>query len=122
NLSNIKFAKAPDCHATVTAGRLYHALSEKSAILALLVEPESEDPYLLVDVDMNNSFDEKERFDLARDEDNNPYIWQTAINEPLKEGLFQSFPLFVQYYKNVRTDEMKEGDRLMLESRTAFAR
>ena len=122
DLSKIKIAKPPDADATVTAGRLYHALSDKSAILALLVEPESEDPYLLVDVDMNNSFDEKERFNLSRDEDNNAYIWQATINEPLKEGLFQSFPLFVQYYKNVRTDEMKEGDRLMLESRTAFAR
>jgi peroxiredoxin len=122
DLSKIKLAKPPDNDATVTAGRLYHALSDKSAILALLVEPESEDPYLLVDVDMNNSFDETERFNLSRDEDNNPYIWQTTINEPLKEGLFQSFPLFVQYFKNVRTDEMREGDRLMLESRTAFAR
>jgi len=122
DLSKIKIAKPPDADATVTAGRLYHALSDKSAILALLVEPESEDPYLLVDVDMNNSFDEKERFNLSRDEDNNAYIWQATINEPLKEGLFQSFPLFVQYFKNVRTDEMKEGDRLMLESRTAFAR
>ncbi len=122
DLSKIKIAKPPDSDATVTAGRLYHALSDKSAILALLVETEGEDPYLLVDVDMNNAFDEKERFALARDEDNNPYIWQATINEPLKEGLFQSFPLFVQYFKRVRTDEMKEGDRLILESRTAFAR
>lgn len=122
DLSKIKIAKPPDSDATVTAGRLYHALSDKSAILALLVEPEGEDPYILVDVDMNNAFDEKERFALARDEDDNPYIWQGTINEPLKEGLFQSFPLFVQYFKKVRTDEMKEGDRLVLESRTAFAR
>ena len=122
NLSTLKIAKAPDSDATVTAGRLYHALTDKSAILALLVEAPGEDPYLLVDVDMNNSFDEKERFDLKREEDNNPYIWQATINEPLKEGLFQSFPLFVQYLKTVRTEEMREGDRLILESRTAYAR
>ncbi len=53
DLSRIKIAKPPESDATVTAGRLYHALSDKSAILALLVEPQGEDPYLLVDVDMN---------------------------------------------------------------------
>jgi peroxiredoxin len=122
DLSKVKIANPLQSDASVAAGRLYHALSDKSAILALLVETEGEDPYLLVDVDMNNVFEEKERFALAREEDNNPYIWQATINEPLKDGLFQTFPLFVQYFKKVRTDEMKEGDRLILESRTAFAR
>lgn len=122
DLSRIKMAKAPDGDATVTAGRLYHAPSDKSAILALLVEPQGEDPYLLADVDMNNELDEKERFTFSREEDDNPFILQTTVNEPLKEGMFQSFPLFVQYFKKVRTDEMKEGERLILESRTAFAR
>jgi len=122
DLSRIKIAKPPESDATVTGGRLYHALSDKSAILALLVEPQGEDPYLLVDVDMNNELDEKERFPFSREEADNPYIWQTTVNEPLKEGLFKSFPLFVQYLKRVRTEEMKEGERLILESRTAFAR
>ena len=122
DLARIKIAKPPESDATVTAGRLYHALSDKSAILALLVEPKGEDPYLLVDVDMNNELDEKERFPFSREEADNPYIWQTTVNEPLKEGLFKSFPLFVQYLKRVRTEEMKEGERLILESRTAFAR
>src|SRR5438552_17726163 len=53
DLSRIKIAKPPERDSTVTAGRLYHALSDKSAILALLVEPQGEDPYLLADVDMN---------------------------------------------------------------------
>ena len=122
DLSKIKMVKPPESDATVTAGRLYHALSDKSAILTLLVEPEGEDPYLLADVDMNNALDENERFALKREDDDNPYIWQTTINEPLKEGLFQSFPLFVQYYRKVRLDDMKEGERLVLESRTAYAR
>lgn len=97
DLSRIKISKPPDSDATVTAGRLYQALSDKSAILALLVEPQGEDPYLLADVDVNNELDEKERFQFSREEDDNPFIWQTTVNEPLKEGLFQSFPLFVQY-------------------------
>jgi hypothetical protein len=122
DLSRIKISKPPDSDATVTAGRLYQALSDKSAILALLVEPQGEDPYLLADVDVNNELDEKERFPFSREEDDNPFIWQTTVNEPLKEGLFQSFPLFVQYLKKVKTEEMKEGERLILESRSAFAR
>ena len=122
DLSRVKIAKPPESDATVTAGRLYQALSDKSAILALLIEPEGEDPYLLADLNMDNALDESERFALAREDVDNPYIWQTTISEPLKEGLFQSFPLFVQYLKRVRSAGMKEDERLILESHTAFAR
>jgi peroxiredoxin len=121
-LARIQIAKPPESDATVTTGRLYHALSDKSAILALLVEPRSGEPYLLADVDMSGTLDEKERFSFSREEADNPYIWQTTINEPLKDGVFQSFPVLVQYLKRVRTSEMAEGDRLILESHTAFAR
>lgn len=122
DISKIKIAKPLEGDATVTAGRLYHALSEKSAILALLVEPKTGSPLLLADVDMNNAFDENEQFVFKQAEQNNPYIWETIVNEPLKEGMFQSFPLCVQYFKRVRISEMKEGERLVLESRAAFAR
>jgi thiol-disulfide isomerase/thioredoxin len=122
DLSKYKFAKAPESDSTITAGRLYHAPSDKSAILALLVEPEGEDPYLFADLDLNNAFDERERFELKADEDDHPSILQATINLPLKEGPFQSFPLLVRYLKNVRWDEMKEDERLVLESRAAFAR
>jgi peroxiredoxin len=122
DLSKLKMAKPPDRDDTVTAGRLYHALSDKSAILTLLVEPEGEDPYLLSDVDLNNVVDENERFSLERGEDDNPYLWQATVNQPLKEGLFQNFPLFIQYYKRIRLEDMREGERLLTESRTAYAR
>jgi hypothetical protein len=71
---------------------------------------------------LNNELDDKERFAFSREDDDNPFIWQTTVNEPLKEGMFQSFPLFVQYLKRVRTEEMKEGERLIVESRSAYAR
>ena len=122
DLTKIKFAKPIDSGATVTAGRLYHALSDKSAILTLLVEPEGEAPFLYADVDLNGAMDENERFELKRGEEDNPFMLQTTVNQPLKEGLFRSFPQFVQYFKNVQMDELKEGERLVLESRTAFAR
>jgi peroxiredoxin len=121
-LPKIQVVKPPEGDSTVTAGRLYHAPSDKSAILALLVEPRNGEPYLLADVDANGTLDEKERFPFSREEPDNPYIWQTTVNEPLKDGFFQSFPLLVQYLKRVRTSEMTEGERLILESRSAFAR
>ena len=122
DFSKIKIVNPPGSDATVTAGRLYHALSDRSAIQALLVEPRGEDPYLLADVDMNGELDDKERFAFSREEDDNPLIWQATINQPLKEGIFQNLPLYVLYLKKVRTDEMKEGERLILESRSVFAR
>jgi peroxiredoxin len=120
DLSKVKIARPPESDATVTAGRLYHAQSDKSAILTLLVEPEGEDPYLLADIDLNNTLDERERFDLEINDDS-PFIRQATIAQPLKEGPFPSFPLLVQYFKGVRWDQMSEDERLILESREAFA-
>ena len=102
DLSKYKTAKPIDEDAVVTAGRLYHASSDKSAILAFLVEPQGESPYLLADLDLNNEMGEGERFELERDQEDDPYVWQTTVGQPIKEGPFQSFPLLIQYLKNVR--------------------
>ncbi|HEX5733761.1 MAG TPA: TlpA disulfide reductase family protein [Blastocatellia bacterium] len=120
--SMFKTAKPIDKDAVVTAGHLYHASSDKPAILAFLVEPQGESPYLLADIDMNNEMGEGERFELERDEEDDPYVWQTIVAQPLKEGPFQSFPLLVQYLKNVRWGNMKEGERMVLASKRVFAR
>jgi thiol-disulfide isomerase/thioredoxin len=122
DLSKLQFAKGPESDATITAGRFYHPPTDKAAILALLVEPEGEPPYIYADVDLNNMMDAGEKFELSNDESGNPYIWQTVVNIPLKEGVFQSFPLFVQYYKNVQMDEMGKDERLTLQSTKTFAR
>ena len=122
DLSKAQFAKRPDSDATITASRLYHPPTDKAAILAMLVETDGEPPYVYADVDLNNTLDANEKFDLSNDESGNPYIWQTTVNVPLKEGFFQSFPIFVQYFKNVEMDEMGKDDRLVLQSTRAFAR
>src|SRR5215475_13395190 len=122
DLSKVQFAKRPESDATITAGRLYHPPTDKAAILALLVEPEGEPPQVYADVDLNNVMDAGEKVDLSNDESGNPYIWQATINVPLKEGFFQSYPVFVQYFKNVVMDEMGKDDRLVLQSSKAFAR
>lgn len=122
DLSKLKFAAPPDAGATVTAARLYHPPSDKSSLLTLLVEPEDEAPYLYVDLDANNALDASERIALTRAEEDNPYILQATLKLPLKSSLFQSYPVLVQYYKNVRWDELNEGERLVLQSKRAYAR
>src|SRR5262245_52476507 len=89
DLSKAQFAKRPEGDATITAGRLYHAPTDKAAILTLLVEPDGEPPYIYADVDLNNVMDAKEKFELSNSESGNPYIWQTTVNVPLKEGFFK---------------------------------
>jgi peroxiredoxin len=122
DVSKVQFANRPESDATITAGRLYHPPTDKAAILALLVEPEGEPPQIYADVDLNNAMDANEKFDLSNNESGNPYIWQTTVNVPLKEGFFQSHPVFVQYFKNVEMDEMDKDDRLVLQSSKVFAR
>jgi peroxiredoxin len=122
DLSKVQFAKRPESDATITAGRLYHPPTDKAAILALLVEPEGESPYVYADADLNNTMDESEKFDLDNEESGNPYIWQATVNVPLKEGFFQSFPVLVQYFKEIKTNEMGKDDRLVLQSAKVFAR
>jgi thiol-disulfide isomerase/thioredoxin len=119
DMSGIRFTRPIEAGAKVTAGRIYEPTSDKFAVLALLVEPKGEDPYLYADVNTNKVMEEEERFALKGTD--NPYIWQTTVNEPLREGFFKNFPLLVQYFKNVQMDEMKPGDRLVLVSKAAFA-
>lgn len=121
DLSKVQFAKRPESDAVVTAGRLYHPPTDKAAILALLVEPEGEPPYVYADVDLNNAMDANERFELSNSESGNPYIWQTTVNVPLKEGFFQSYPIFAQYFKNVEMDEMGKDDRLTPTARSSHS-
>lgn len=122
DLWKITFAKRPESGATITAGRLYHPAIDKAAIMTLLVEPEGEPPYIYADIDLNNTMDANEKFDLSNSESDNPYIWETTVNIPLTGSFFQSFPIVIQYYKNIETDEMDKDDRLILQSTKAFAR
>jgi thiol-disulfide isomerase/thioredoxin len=122
DLSKYKLAAKPEEGSNVTVGRLYHPPSDKSSILTVLVEPEDGNPYLLADVDGNNTLDASERFELEREEEDNPYILQATLKLPLKGALFQTYPVVVQYYKEVQWDEMKEGERLVLQTKAAYAR
>jgi thiol-disulfide isomerase/thioredoxin len=122
DLSKVKFATPIEEGATLTAGRLYHPPSDKSSILALLVEPEDETPYLYADLDTNNTLDAAERFPLERQEDDNPYILQATLKIPLKGATFSGYPVVVQYFREVQWDEMQEGERMLLQTKAAYAR
>ena len=120
--SKIKTSKPLEQGDRITAGRLYHPPSDKSSILAVLVEPEDGLPYLYADLNLDSTLGEDERFELKRGEENNPYILEATLRIPLKGPLFQSFPIVVQYFKDIQWDELKEGERLVLQTKEASAR
>lgn len=124
DLSKVKFEKPLDEGVTVTAGRLYHPPTDKSSILTLLVESEDALPVLYADLNLDGVMGANERFELSHGEgdDDNPYIWQTTLNLPTSGQPFATFPIFVQYWKEVRWDDMQEGERFVMQSKTAFAR
>lgn len=122
DLSKVKFATPLEPGANITAGRLYDPPRDKSAILALLVEPEDEAPVLYADIDLDGTMADSEKFPFVHDEEGNPYIFQTTIELPFKNALFKSYPIFVQYFKGVEWDELKEGETLLLQSKEAFAK
>lgn len=122
DLSKIKLAAPLEEGANVTAGRLYHPPSDKSSILTLLVEPEDEAPYLYADLDTNNTLDAAERFALEREEDDNPYVLRATLKLPLKGATFSGYPVVVQYLREVQWDDMQDGERMVLQTKAAYAR
>jgi hypothetical protein len=120
--AKVKFATPLEPGGNITAGRLYDPIRDKSAILALLVEPEGEAPVLFADIDLDGTMADSEKFPLVHDEEDNSYIFQTTIELPFKNALFKTYPIFVQYFKGVQWDELKEGETLLLQSKEAFAK
>jgi peroxiredoxin len=123
DLSKVKFATPLDASgAHITASRLYHPAQDKSVILALLVEVEDETPQLYADLNVDGLMSDNERFALTRGEDDNPYLLEATLKLPLAGGLFTSLPLYVQYLRGVRWNELAEDERMILQSKTAYAR
>ena len=121
DLSKIKFATPPEAGTKVTGGRLYHPPQDKSSLLTILVEPEDEAPFIYADLNQDNTLSADESIALKRGEDDSPYLLEATIKLPLAGSSFQSFPLFVQYFKGVQWDEMNEGERMLMQSKRAFA-
>jgi peroxiredoxin len=122
NLSRVKLEVPLENGQSATAGRLYHAPSDKSSILAVLVQPEEEDPFIYADLNLDGALTKDERFTFHRKEENNPYIFELTLNVPLSGSIFRTVPLFLQYLKGVQWDELKEGERLIEQSKNCYAR
>jgi peroxiredoxin len=119
--SKIKFATPLEADVSITAGRLYDPLRDKSAILTLLVESDDAKPFLYADVDADGTMADSEKFPLVPDEDRS-YILQATIELPFKNALFKSYPILLQYWKGVEWEELKEGETLLLQTKQAFAK
>lgn len=123
DLSKVKLATPLESDVKVTAGRIYNPLQDKNSILALLVEPNDDGaPYLYADINTDGTLSDGERFPLKPDEEGNPYILQATLNLPVSGSLFQTYPVFVQYLKHIQWDELAEDERLLLQSKEAFAK
>ncbi|MDT7602455.1 MAG: hypothetical protein QOF61_452 [Acidobacteriota bacterium] len=124
DLSKVKFEKPLEEGVTVTAGRLNHPPTGKSSILAVLVESEDALPVLYADLNLDGVMSASERFELERggEDKDNPYLWETTLKLATPGQPFATFPVFVRYLKDVRFDDMQEGERLVQQTKTAFAR
>ena len=120
--TSLQLAQPIEKGATVTAARLLHPPSDKQAMWGVLVEPGDEDPYMLVDGNLDGAFGKDERYSLKRGKEDNPYLLETVAQVVLKEGVFKTYPVFLRFFRRVKTEEMQEGERLIQQSSRAFAR
>jgi thiol-disulfide isomerase/thioredoxin len=120
--SSLQLPQPVERGATVTAARFLHPPSEKQSMWVLLVEPRNAEPFVYVDGNLDNAFSQAERYPLKRGKEDNPYLLETTAQVTLKEGVFQSYPIFLRYFRTIKTDEMQEGERLIQQSTEAFAR
>lgn len=96
--------------------------SGQASLVAVLVEEEDEKPLLLVDLNADNNFADDEKFVFRRKTSDNPYLLNTTINVPLKDGFFTVCPIFVEYYRSYKTAKMTDDDRLVAQSVGLYAR
>lgn len=108
--------------ARVTSGVLYDPRTDKGGMTAFLVETADELPALYVDVDGDGAVGDAERFDLGRTPEGYSNVFEGTVELPLSGGAFPSFPLFVQAWRDIRSDGIGPNDRLVEVSKTAFAR
>jgi thiol-disulfide isomerase/thioredoxin len=88
----------------------------------VLVESEDALPVIYADLNLDGTLAANERFELSHGEEGNSYIWQTTLSLPTPGQPFAAFPILVQYLKDVRWDDMQEGERFVQQSKTAYAR
>lgn len=121
----LKTEKKLPTNAIVNSGRLYDARSEKYAMLAALVELKDEPLNIYVDLNLNGTLEESERFHFETDK-NNPNFLKLMLNIPLTSSFFRSFPLQLGYLKNfknsrVANPNLNAAQKIILQSTEIFA-
>lgn len=105
----------------LTAGKLFHPQLAKASILTVLAEKKDEKPLLYVDLNGDNQFSDNEKFTLEKEKPDNPYIWQANVIIPIKENFFSTLAISVRYFFTYKTDQMKDNERLMMQTTEVFA-
>jgi len=118
NLRGGKVADEENLH--LSSSRLQNPVGP--SLVAVLVEEQDAKPMIFVDLNADNKFGDDEKFILKRQETDNPFLWITTINVPVKNSIFTLCPIFIRYYRDVKTDKMTTGDRLLEYSTAVFAR
>ncbi|HRH41580.1 MAG TPA: TlpA disulfide reductase family protein [Pyrinomonadaceae bacterium] len=123
NASRLNFEEPPPSSAHLSTVKLYHPQQDKKSIISALVEVEDENPVMYVDLNMDGNLSKNEAFEMKKEIKKNPFLWIVTVNIPIKTKLFQTFPIFLRYFKDVKYgDELGEGDRLVRQSQEAFAK
>lgn len=110
----------PKAH--LTANRLIDPKSSENSILSLLVEEDGEDPFIFVDTNGDGSLTDDEKYTFKATKEDNPYLWETTAELKLKEGFFKTCPIYLRYFKSVKSEGMKPDDRLVTQSTSVLAR
>lgn len=105
-----------------TTGRLNHPQTGQYSVVALLVEDGNNAPLIFADINDDRKLSADEKFTLKKEKDDNPYLWNATIPLNAKNDFFSNCPIFVRYFKSVKTDKMGPGDRLITQSTEVMAR
>ncbi len=109
-------------NAHLAAARIMDPRTKNYSIITLLVEQRGELPMIYVDLDGDNSLGPEEKHTLKPSESDNPYLWEVTADLKMKEGLFKSCPVYIQYFKSVKMEKMGPEDRLITQSTEVMAR
>jgi peroxiredoxin len=108
--------------AHMTASRLIDPRTQKSTVIVLLVEQRGELPFVYVDLNGDDSLSPDEKLTLKPSLDDNPYLWEITAELKMKEGFFKTCPIYIRYFKSVKTEKMTPTDRLITQSTEVMAR
>ena len=99
----------------ITSNRLQNPTGQ-SSLVAYLVEEQDEKPFIYIDLNADNEFTNNEKFVFKREISDNPYLFITTVNVPVKNSFFTSCPVFLRYFRNYQTSKMTKDDRLLQQS------